>query len=466
MDRRTFLSLSGLTGLSLLLPWGASSQARAADSTWGGPYFLHMHAGGGWDPTMLCDAKLTAGGTTPSYENKLVTAVGDVNGIAVPTATKDGKYLLRAGNDAVEDPMHFFQTVGARMLVINGVDTQTNNHDTGVQGFACGHNDIELPAFAALLAGQVAKERDVPLAFIAGGQYNRTGDLVGVSRFPGDKVPLLAEPFKGAAGEEKPLISDLATQRILTLRGERLTQLESQATLPRNKRTLKAYRDATRGGGAINLLKQVASNPAPSIDSFRDALPPDCRAYLTAPSGNGSTRFADLGAPLETTLRCFQAGLSVSATFSQGGFDTHGQHDANQASAMGQFLARIRYVLLRAEQLGLQDKLTLLVTSDFGRTPRYNVGNGKDHWNVTSALVSGPGIRGGRVIGKTDEGHKALRVSASDASKTLADSDSGGVRIHPGNIHRDLRTVMGLDSAPFINQFQLPVADKSLKLLG
>ncbi len=53
--------------------------------------------------------------------------------------------------------------------------------------------------------------------------------------------------------------------------------------------------------------------------------------------------------------------------------------------------------------MGIADKLVLLVTSDFGRTPKYNTGDGKDHWNVTSVLVSGPQIRGGRVVGKTDD---------------------------------------------------------------
>lgn len=465
MDRRNFLTLTGLTGLSLLLPWGSSSQARAAESTFGGPYFLHMHAAGGWDPTMLCDGKLTAGGSTPAYENRLVTAVTDVNGIPVPGATKDGKFLLRTNGNPIEDPVHFFQNVGSRMLVVNGVDTQTNNHDTGVQGLACGHNDIELPALAALYAGKISKDRDVPMAFLAGGQYNRTGDVVGISRFPGDKVPLLAEPFKASANDEKALISDVASQRILALRNERLAQLEGQASLPRNKRTIKAFRDATRGGGAINLLKEVASAAAPSIDAFRDKLPPDCRDYLVAPQGN-STRFVDMGAPLETVLRCFQAGISVSATFAQGGFDTHGQHDTNQAAAMGTFLARIRYVLLRAEQMGLQDKLYILVTSDFGRTPRYNTGDGKDHWNVTSVLASGPGIRGGRAIGKTDEGQKAMRVAAGNASQSMPANDSSGVRIHAGSIHRELRTAMGVDKAPFINEFPLPAADAALKILA
>jgi len=453
MERRNFLKLVGLTGISLLAPWGTSSQASADQATWQGPYFLHMHAGGGWDPTLLCDAKLTAEGTAPAYENRLVTAVGDVNGIPVPTQTAQGKFLLTANGSPIEDPQHFFQTVGRDVLVINGVDTQTNNHDTGVQGLACGHNDVELPAIAALFAGQVARERQVPMAFLASGYYNRTGDVVGISRFPGNKVDLLADPFKG--GEERGLLPEVAQKRILTLRNERMNALQAQATLPREKRTLGALRDASKSGDAINLLKSVATGAAPAIDTFANDLAPDTRAYLTQVQ-NGVGRFVDIGRPLETILRCFQAGISVSATWAQGGFDTHAQHDVNQTSAMATFLARYRYVLLRAAQLGIKDKLYVMVTSDFGRTPKYNTGNGKDHWNVTSVLLSGPGIRGGRVIGKTDEGHKVLRVAKNDVNQTLPDLDTKGQRIYPSHIHRELRRVLGVDKAPFANQFPLP----------
>lgn len=469
MERRDFLKLAGFTGLSLMLPWSGSSQARADERTWGGPYFLHMHAGGGWDPTMFCDGKLTTPGATPTYENRLTTEVTTVGNIPVPSATAAGKYLLREQGGPLEDPVHFFQTVGRDILVFNGVDTQTNNHDTGVQATACGHNNIELPALAALFAGAIARDHQVPMAFLASGYYNRTGDVVGLSRFPGDKVPLLAEPFRGGAGDKEPgLITDVAAQRILALRDGRLARLQAEASLPRNKRTLEAYRDAMRAGDAINLLKSVTTGPAPDTASFANDLSPETRAYLTAATNGGkSSRFVDLGAPLETILRCFQAGISVSATFAQGGFDTHSQHDQNQASSLGSFLARVRYVMLRAQQLGLKDKLYVMVTSDFGRTPRYNTGNGKDHWNVTSVLLAGPGVRGGRAIGQTDEGHKALRVNKNNVNEVLPDLDTGpGLRIHASQIHRELRRVLHVDQAPFINQFPLPSTDEPLPLLA
>lgn len=468
MDRRDFIKLAGLTGISIFVPWSSDSRAFAEEPVWRGPYFLHMHASGGWDPTLLCDAKLTAGGSTPAYENRLVTAVGDVNGILVPTQTQAGKFLLQNNGAPAEDPAHFFQTVGKDVLVVNGVDTQTNNHDVGVQGLACGHNDIELPALAALFAGKVAKERDIPMAFLASGAYNRTGDVVGISRFPGDKIQYLADPYRAAPNDEKALITDVASRRIAELRGARMDALERQASLPRNKRTLTAFRNASRGGAAVSLLKQVAGTQPPPIDSFTNDLPPDARAYLTSPAqANGTVpRFIEMGRPIETILQCFNAGVSASATYAQGGFDTHANHDTTQQAAMASFLARIRYVLSRAQQLGLRDKLYVLVTSDFGRTPKYNSGNGKDHWNVTSALVVGPQIRGGRAIGATDEGHKVLRVVRANPSQTVPDTDPQGSRIYASHIHRELRRVLGLEAAPFISGFPLPAQHTPLPLFA
>ena len=45
-----------------------------------------------------------------------------------------------------------------------------------------------------------------------------------------------------------------------------------------------------------------------------------------------------------------------------------------------EFLAGIDYVLRRAEELKLREKLVVVVQSEMGRTPTYNGGNGKDHY--------------------------------------------------------------------------------------
>lgn len=462
MHRRDLLKLGSLTGLSLLLP----DVARADSAPWGGPYFLHMHAGGGWDPTLFCDGKLTGAG----YENKLITGVEMVGGVPVPAATGTGKFLLRRGGNPFEDPKHFFETVGKKFVVFNGLDTQTNNHATGTQSAGCGHSDIELPCIAALYAGKVSKGRDVAMAFLANGPYNRTDDVVTVSRFPGDKLAKLSAPYKPDGADKAGFLSDYTVGRMQQLRAERMKALAAQASLPRNKRTLGALETAMRSQTAMAALAQVNTMASPTFASFEAQLSPDTLAYMRVTvSGSGASavsRFVEHGKPMEQILRCFQAGLSVSATYAEHGFDTHSNHDVAQQDVMASFVSRLRYVALRAEQMGIADKLYVLVTSDFGRTPKYNSDNGRDHWNVTSALLMGPGIAGGRAIGKSDASFGAMRVNKTNVATSLPDSDSSGLRIRPSHLHRELRRVLHVED--IAKPFALPTGsgEEALPLLG
>lgn len=53
---------------------------------------------------------------------------------------------------------------------------------------------------------------------------------------------------------------------------------------------------------------------------------------------------------------------------------------------------------------GLLDSTLVVVTGEFGRTPKINKDAGRDHWGpVMSCLLAGGGVRGGQVIGATDK---------------------------------------------------------------
>lgn len=52
---------------------------------------------------------------------------------------------------------------------------------------------------------------------------------------------------------------------------------------------------------------------------------------------------------------------------------------------------------------GLLERTLVAVAGEFGRTPKINDKNGRDHWGaLQSALLAGGGIRGGQVFGKSD----------------------------------------------------------------
>jgi Protein of unknown function (DUF1501) len=55
------------------------------------------------------------------------------------------------------------------------------------------------------------------------------------------------------------------------------------------------------------------------------------------------------------------------------------------------------------DQRGKLDSTLIVATGEFGRTPLLNANGGRDHWaGAWTALVAGGGVKGGRVIGRTD----------------------------------------------------------------
>jgi uncharacterized protein (DUF1501 family) len=60
-------------------------------------------------------------------------------------------------------------------------------------------------------------------------------------------------------------------------------------------------------------------------------------------------------------------------------------------------------LLTDLDERGLLDSTLVVATGEFGRTPLLNANGGRDHWaGAWTALVAGGGVRGGRVIGRTD----------------------------------------------------------------
>ncbi len=53
---------------------------------------------------------------------------------------------------------------------------------------------------------------------------------------------------------------------------------------------------------------------------------------------------------------------------------------------------------------GLLDKTLVVATGEFGRTPKINPAGGRDHWpQCWTMLMAGGGIKGGRIVGSSDE---------------------------------------------------------------
>ena len=66
--------------------------------------------------------------------------------------------------------------------------------------------------------------------------------------------------------------------------------------------------------------------------------------------------------------------------------------------------AAMSSLLTDLEDRGMLDSTMVLVTGEFGRTPRINKDAGRDHWGPSCAIaLAGGGVQGGRVIGASNE---------------------------------------------------------------
>jgi uncharacterized protein (DUF1501 family) len=73
------------------------------------------------------------------------------------------------------------------------------------------------------------------------------------------------------------------------------------------------------------------------------------------------------------------------------------------------------------EQLGLSDKILLVITGEFGRTPRINGSAGRDHWGPLCTLaLAGGGLRMGQAVGESSERAEVPRTTPIQPKDLMA----------------------------------------------
>jgi hypothetical protein len=106
-----------------------------------------------------------------------------------------------------------------------------------------------------------------------------------------------------------------------------------------------------------------------------------------------------LGRQLLMARRLCEAGCGF-VTVSYGGWDMHSTIEKSMQQKSPQLDQAIAALLDDLEERGLSDKILLVVSGEFGRTPKVNARGGRDHWaNLSTLALAGGGLRMGQVIG-------------------------------------------------------------------
>jgi hypothetical protein len=154
-------------------------------------------------------------------------------------------------------------------------------------------------------------------------------------------------------------------------------------------------------------------------------------------------RYGDgLGQQLLTARRLCEAGCGM-VTIDYGGWDMHG----GIADALRQRSPQLDHAVAAfvedTHQRGVDKQILLVITGEFGRTPKVNGGAGRDHWAPLSTLaIAGGGLQMGQVIGESAE--------KIDVPKTTP--------IGPQDLMATVFTVLGIERRiQFVDQAGRPV---------
>jgi uncharacterized protein (DUF1501 family) len=91
----------------------------------------------------------------------------------------------------------------------------------------------------------------------------------------------------------------------------------------------------------------------------------------------------------------------VSLTYA--GWDFHYQIKDNTRANLPQFDQGFSALIRDLDRTGLLDSTLVMVSSEFGRTPKINGSAGRDHWpKVFSVVLAGGGIKKGFAYGTSD----------------------------------------------------------------
>ncbi|MFN6150040.1 MAG: DUF1501 domain-containing protein [Planctomyces sp.] len=244
------------------------------------------------------------------------------------------------------------------------------------------------PAHGAVIARKLGPRGSVPPYVCLPKMHNSAGS----SYLGSAAAPFVVDADPNAPGFTVP---DLMPP--VTVRADRLDSRRS--LMSRINRFQKSTELAANRGAlamdtfqqkAFDLMTSQATKAAFEIAAESDALRDDYGRHSLGQSCILARRLVEAG------VRC----VLIDHT----NWDTHYSNFSVLKNDLLPHLDSAMSTLFRdLHDRGLLEKTMVLVTGEFGRTPRINKDAGRDHWGPSTAIaIGGGGIRGGNVVGASD----------------------------------------------------------------
>lgn len=280
-----------------------------------------------------------------------------------------------------------------KFVILRGVSHTLAAHRLGQEYVNTGSKplpSLEYPGYGAVVAKELSVARDLP-PFVAIPQGNQRAGFLGIqySAMNTGRTPVAGQAF---------------SVRGITLgNGMTVEQIEQRhdllSDLDQTFRSLESDNQLLTG---LNRFHQKAFDMITSSKA-RQAFD------ISRESPSFAKQFSEDGFAQSCLLaiRLVEAGVRF-VSLSLGGWDTHRDNFSKLSNDLLPKLdAGLSALYCGLEQRGLLETTSVLTTGEFGRTPKINTRSaegGRDHYpRCMFMLMAGGGIRGGQVIGESDD---------------------------------------------------------------
>ncbi len=408
INRRDLMKYAGAAGAFGLLA-GSTRKLFAAPSGQRKRLVMVM-AQGGWDTTYCLDPKTqSARVDVPQGAGEAITRFGsDLDIQTGPT---------RPGVST------FFTKYASQAAVIRGISVGSVAHQECVKRMATGTRNETNPDLCAIVAHDNGNDLPLPYLILGdtafAGEYAVSAGRVGAT----NQILALLDPAQTyETGGKKPYATSSAEDAILA-----------------------KYAGATRD--RVQAIRGSQGYNKRRVDDFVQSI--ERGKKLTAAKAGFGTRGRTLAIANQVDLALDALEQDVSHTVmlnTRLAWDTHDTLTDQSGFYETTFAALTTLLdqmsLRKGRQAGskMVDDTVVVCFSEFSRTPKLNENLGKDHWPITSALVVGAGVKGGRAFGATTN---AVETTPIDLA-TGAASASGHV-LTSSNFAAGVLSLCGVD---------------------
>lgn len=297
----------------------------------------------------------------------------------------------------------FWPKVAAAMKDITLIRTMTNkegNHQRATYQLHTGYppsGTLKHPSLGSLVASEIGPTNfDLP-SFVS---------IAGPSSGPGF-LPVAYSPFRVDNPAQMPsntetLVPEQRYERRLSL----LSKLENGYARAGAKQEVEDHQSLYKKASKLVL--------SPKLEAF-DVQ----KESQTVRQEYGSSAF---GTGCLLARRLVEAGVTF-VEVQLGNWDTHEDNNTKIAELAVQCDPAYAALINDLKRRGLFNDTIVLWMGEFGRTPKINPRGGRDHFpRAFNAAISGGGIRGGQVIGKTTAGGDDIAdrpVAVTDLFRTI-----------------------------------------------